>query len=298
MPTMRDFALNYARRFNAVIPIAERGKVPLIRDWTRNYLRTETEVLECWTKWPTANIGLPTGQASGGILVIDFDNKPEIGINGLESLRNWEMETGKKLPDETWTSITGGGGCHWFYHTDKPIQSFSCASLGVDVRADGGQVILPPSVHANGRRYTWEYHPSEFDLLEANGTVFEFIDYLKTNSGSHSGIKAGNTNFCGGGFTLPEQIVQGERQEILKKFVGALVRIGLDSEMIKYIIRQENLTRCVPPMGSRELEKQIFPAIKRFQSKQERRTIEWKQFSETTKKNWKDIQQELYYHIQ
>jgi hypothetical protein len=27
---------------------------------------------------------------------------------------------------------------------------------GIDIRADGGFIVVPPSLHASGRRYAWD----------------------------------------------------------------------------------------------------------------------------------------------
>lgn len=54
-------------------------------------------------------------------------------------------------------ALTGGGGLHLLYaHPGVPLKS--CAhSLGpgLDIKADGGQIVAPPSLHPSGRRYRW-----------------------------------------------------------------------------------------------------------------------------------------------
>ena len=57
----------------------------------------------------------------------------------------------------TATAATGGGGWHLYYrHPSGPLLPALPGHPGVDVKADGGYVVAPPSVHpGTGRRYRW-----------------------------------------------------------------------------------------------------------------------------------------------
>ena len=115
-----------------------------------------------WRHFPTANIGLPTE----GMVVLDVD--PRHG--GDESLKLLEAE--HEIPP-TWRSLTGGGGEHIFFRAPHGVKISSNASeklaKGIDVRASGGYVIAPPSLHRSGRRYAWniDFHPDETPLADA-----------------------------------------------------------------------------------------------------------------------------------
>ena len=90
-----------------------------------------------WVRWPDANIGMPTGAASG-FLVVDVD-----GERGEARLAGFEREHGP-LPDSV--EVKTPRGRH--VHLEIPLGAGfipSIASGGLDVRADGGYVILPPS---------------------------------------------------------------------------------------------------------------------------------------------------------
>jgi hypothetical protein len=66
-----------------------------------------------------------------------------------------------RLPT-TLTGTTGGGGLHLFYKCDRPLGN-KVAGLhgidedlpGIDLRADGGYVLAPPSTHRSGESYRW-----------------------------------------------------------------------------------------------------------------------------------------------
>jgi hypothetical protein len=66
------------------------------------------------------------------------------------------MERYGILP-ETRVVHTGGGGLHFYFehpgfHTPNSVSELG---PGLDLRGDGGYVLLPPSVHATSRIYSW-----------------------------------------------------------------------------------------------------------------------------------------------
>src|SRR5206468_11420595 len=99
------------------------------------------------------------------LIVLDIDPRHD----GDESLAELEHRFGA-LPDVP-TVHTGGGGTHCYF--EYPIAAFAdpmgvrCRVKlggfpGVDLKADGGYVVAPPSIHPDtGARYVWDLH---FDL--------------------------------------------------------------------------------------------------------------------------------------
>ena len=101
---------------------------------------------------PTANIGLATGERSG-MMVLDID-VPE-GYFSLQELQ----ATHTSLP-ETRRSRTANKGLHYFFHYPDDGQTYKNAVglnglIGVDVRATGGYVVLPPSKLYGRLSYLW-----------------------------------------------------------------------------------------------------------------------------------------------
>lgn len=130
-------ALGYAARGRPVFPCRTGGKEPLT---PRGHLDATTDprrIIAWWNRWPDANIGVPTGERSG-LLAVDVDQPA-----GLDAL---ERERGR-LP-ATRTHSTGSGGTHYLYrYPDGPEIRNSAGKLapGLDVRGEGGYVIVPPS---------------------------------------------------------------------------------------------------------------------------------------------------------
>ena len=116
-----------------------------LKDATTHVLTIES----WWQTWPDANIGVRTG-AESATVVIDVD--PRHG--GAESLAQLHAEQGE-LP-ATVEALTGGGGRHLFFaHPGGLIRNRANVWPGVDVRADGGYVVAPPSTHVSGNLYAW-----------------------------------------------------------------------------------------------------------------------------------------------
>ncbi|MGW4462185.1 bifunctional DNA primase/polymerase [Micromonospora sp. NPDC004704] len=103
---------------------------------------------------PGGQLALRAGTASG-LVVVDID--PRNG--GDRTMR--ELIAAGLLPP-TVHVVTGSGGRHLYYrHPGRPVpcsQGKPGMGLGpgIDVKSDGGYVVLPPSVHpATGRPYRW-----------------------------------------------------------------------------------------------------------------------------------------------
>ena len=55
---------------------------------------------------------------------------------------------------------TGGGGLHYYFKRNSDIPKLNGkAGRGIDVKAKGGYVVAPPSIHASGKQYQWELFP-------------------------------------------------------------------------------------------------------------------------------------------
>jgi hypothetical protein len=129
------------------------GKHPRTRHGLHQATTDARTIRRWWRQWPDANIGVRTGTAPAGAGVIVIDVDPAHG--GEESLARVQREHGD-LP-ATLEAVTGGGGRHlWFAHPGITVpNSVGRVGAGVDVRGDGGYVLVSPSRHASGGRYRW-----------------------------------------------------------------------------------------------------------------------------------------------
>lgn len=139
----------YAEKGWRVLPIKEGSKAPpLIKNWQLLATDDSNQIREWWAKHPNANIGIATGLETG-IFVVDIDPKN----GGNESLA--ELLEKNRLP-ETLTVRTGSDGRHIFFKCNTTIKS-NAGKLGkgIDIRAEGGYVVAPRSIHPNGSQYRW-----------------------------------------------------------------------------------------------------------------------------------------------
>ena len=124
-----------------------RGKRPVERGWT-DRPRESLEQALGWAR--DGNVGIRTGGASGGLVVIDIDAGAETA--GLD------------LTD-TVTVRTGSGGLHFYYQVNQSVRnSAGTIAPRVDFRGDdgplqdlarsesGGPRTSPPELHRGSGR--------------------------------------------------------------------------------------------------------------------------------------------------
>lgn len=127
------------------------AKTPLTPNGLKDATRQERIIERRWEKHPEALIGGPTGEVMNAF-VLDIDVKPGIG-SGFDWLDEMEGEYGK-LP-ETARVATVNGGRHYYFTYRKGIKNRGNLGPLCDIRGEGGYVILPGSVLADGRKYEW-----------------------------------------------------------------------------------------------------------------------------------------------
>jgi len=121
---------------------------PLTRQGFYDASRDPDIIRRWWEAWPDARIGMPTGRVSGR-WVLDIDVKrPE--ANGFDTLE----DLGHSILPETPMVQTASGGLHvYFAAGDRELKcSAGLLGPGLDVRGDGGYVIIP----SPGSGYTWD----------------------------------------------------------------------------------------------------------------------------------------------
>lgn len=166
---MKEWALHYAEMGLAVFPLVCRDKVPAVVGGCKVATTERTTIERWWDKNPQYNIGIATGNKSSGLVVIDLDVDKNKGIDGYDVLRDWQNKHGK-LP-ETWQSITGRGGYHYFYK-DAIVHSNRVGLYeGVDIR---GEALLRKIVReeSGGQQSSGNYR---FTAQINRRTVFDEI---------------------------------------------------------------------------------------------------------------------------
>lgn len=210
------------------------AKHPRIKEWQKSCSDKLPQIEDWWKKWPDANIGLATGNASG-FFVIDID--PRHG--GKESLQDLVKKNG--VFPKTLASNTGGGGYHLFFK-EPNIRITNRINLlpGIDIRGDGGYVVAPPSFHHSGAQYSWTKDLKESSIQDAPNWLLElFLRPSKPYTNSE---------------ILSANVVQaGGRNNFLTREAGKLRRKGFDQSQLLQELRKINENCCVPPLDEHEL---------------------------------------------
>lgn len=147
-------AVEYAEDQIAIFPCMPGRKEPAVT-WKRDATTDVDKIVKWWTMWPEANIGMPTGNTGHSgrrIEVLDIDVKPS-------NDGRWTLEK-PLITDQFKHSfarvITPSGGYHYYF---RSASQPSGKLLGVDFKATGGYVLVPPSkvVVAGDRSLSGDY---------------------------------------------------------------------------------------------------------------------------------------------
>ena len=130
-----------------VFPCVPGQKRPLTARGFHDASTDLTQIEHWWTRWPEANLGLPTGAASG-VVVVDVDVREH--VDGRESMRR-ALNAGR-VGMPVFTVVSPSGGRHGYYPATPDVvqRSWQAARAGVDFRGDGGYIVIPPSHTAAG----------------------------------------------------------------------------------------------------------------------------------------------------
>mgnify|MGYP001765840809 CR=1 FL=1 len=234
-------ALAYVGLGLRVIPLAGQGKVPILQDWgSRGTLLPEI-VKDWWTEWPNANVGGLTGR---GLAVVDID-PANGGLISLEALQ----DAHGPIP-LTPTVKTGSGGTHFWFRLPGGLRLPNSAGRlgpGVDVRGDGGQVVLPPSIHPNLTPYSW--------LGEARIGEVPFAPMpewmLFELAGATTGATAAPVEWTA---LADDGAAEGTRNASLARIAGHLFRRFVNPPLAVSLVKSWNAVNCHPPLPEREVE--------------------------------------------
>lgn len=232
-----DAALEYVRKGWPVFPVAPDSKKPLTPNGFKDASTDPEQVEAWWTECPDANVGIPTGAVSG-VIVIDCDVKNgQDGKNSFHSLR---------VP-RTRSSRTPSGGWHAiFRHPGIEIRNRVGMLPGIDVRGDGGYIVVPPST-VNGTQYTWV----------VDGDIADMPSHLLELLQSKPAPKLNGSSGL--------QIHAGGRNDHLSRQAGALRGQGAELDVIEAALLAENEKRCEPPLPKAEI-RQIAKSISRYEA--------------------------------
>jgi hypothetical protein len=230
--TLQDWAQWYAAQGWPVFPC--RGKVPRTLHGFHDATVDPFQIAVWWRQWPDANIGMACEPTR---FVLDVD--PRNG--GDDTLFALERQYGM-LP-HTLLAHTGGGGNHYHWTATQPVRHHAPLGDGLDVQAQGGYVIMPPSLHPDtGKLYLWDVIDGPEDILPQPAPAW--LEALLVAAAPSPTP------------TLPPDapILEGERDNTLARMAITMHRAGVAPDAIRAALTVTN-ARCVPPLADADLDR-------------------------------------------
>ena len=136
-----------------VFPCVPGGKRPLTEHGFHDATTDSGQIAAWWRQHPAANIGVPTGAASG-VVVVDVDVHGSVnGFDAFGRAHEAGLVGGWQL-----LVATPSGGMHAYYPAAPGgvQRSWQAARAGIDFRGDGGYIVVPPSaVAGDGGRVSY-----------------------------------------------------------------------------------------------------------------------------------------------
>lgn len=239
-------ALFYALRMGwPVFPLKPRSKDPITPHGFKDATLDEAQIRVWWSKWPNANIGIPTG-----IRHWVFDVDPRNG--GDDSLMGLVAQYGALA--DTIQQITGGGGSQRFYEPPDQMK-IGCHTAvwpGIDIKGEGGYVVVPPSIHPSGNPYIWDGADPITKQTIAPANPWLLSEINKRTNGHHEP------------FELPEKIAKGTQHTTLFKMGASMRRKGCGYAEILEALWQVNQKHCDEPGPRENIEKLAESVCKQY----------------------------------
>jgi hypothetical protein len=242
-----DAAHRLARKGRPVFPCDPQSKRPRTLQGFKD-ATTDPLVIGAWfSKDPDSMLGMPTGAVSG-LVVLDVD-----GAAGFESLRELEC-VHAALPHTTSVTTPRGGQHFYFKHPGTEVRcSAGVIGPAIDVRGDGGYVIVPPSQTADGRGYVLD---EERPAAEIPSWL---LDSLAVASGPMAARPASEwVAIVRDGVRGPDPrtgTASEGRNDALTRLCGYWLRHYLDAALVLELAQLVNQHRFRPALATVEVER-------------------------------------------
>ncbi len=235
-------------------PIPLKGKRPLVK-WTAFHPRNIAD-LNNWIR-PGINWGVKCGP---NLTVIDFDT--------VEAYTEFMTANLENIPDDA-PIVQTGRGYHLYLKSTRPVNN---QALGkIDIKAEGGYVVCPPSIHDNGKEYHF-VRPLLDHIPEVDFDIFTFPSPVKREyTPRDAGTKKDRlptdddrrkVNFEAVGMGAYE----GTRHNVLVHYLGVLINAEIPRHRVRKMIRAWNEMN-VPPLSDEELVNTLEYVWGRYQTR-------------------------------
>ena len=143
-------------KFDPAFKCRTPGKHPRLSDWETEASKDPVQIRKWFARWPQLNVGIAAGRS--GLLVMDADAYKE-NYAGADLI--------SREDEQAPTNITQSGGQHLIFQKPEGktyTNANNTLPEGVDIRCDGGMIVVYPSIGPSGRQYQWEDGYSLFEI--------------------------------------------------------------------------------------------------------------------------------------
>jgi len=238
---------------------------------------TEQEVSDWFSRWPDANIGIVTGKISD-LVVFDLDS--EHAVEYAEEQGGFPMTAKVK---------TGKGYHIYARYPDFEVRNDVRKELDIDIRADGGYVVAPPSIHGNGNQYDWEegLSISEIDPVPCEPWMEEYLRSVASAKNSKQAKEKASEPSQSNQTAISEKVdgkyasilkngaQKGQRNHTATKLVGHLLAKSIPAREAWEIVLNWNAAKNNPPLDQDELRK-TFESVSKLHSQNPKKKIDKK----------------------
>jgi hypothetical protein len=210
-PSQRELVLKQARislrKGRWVVPVPAGRKGPVLDDWPELRL-TEGELERSFVG--DSNIGWITGAPSGDLVDIDLDCRAAVFL-GRRFLPRTDRVHGRE----------GRRTSHYWYISTPLLAPTKFTDVDgkclAEIRADGQQTLIPPSIHPNRKRLEWE-HTGEPARV------------------SGEALHRALTKVTVGALLVRHYPEKGQRHDMANASAGMLLRAGWSDEDVAHFI--------------------------------------------------------------
>lgn len=258
--TTRDWALYYAAELKwPIFPVytindkgycacgmgkscSRPGKHPVTNHGFKDATTDIKKIDEWWPEWSpcSSNIAAATG-GELRLVVIDVD-----GEEGFVSLSKEQVAS---LQGKNVTRSKSGRGDHFYFSSKTKINCKVGFVNHVDIRGDGGYIILPPSRHISGKCYEW--------LRSPHHGLTELPEWVLDSEPKGIPKKV---------FLVTGQLIlEGQRNDTLFRLASTFRAKGITYEAAYKALETENQLKCNPPLDEREVVGILDSAYERYE---------------------------------
>lgn len=226
-----------------VTPLIPNGKIPPAT-WDKEKLRTKSkkELLDDFEANPQWNVGC---WVSENFVVVDADDLEKFSeLTGGEIWETLTVKSGRE-----------NGGLHYWFSHGGTIGSGVKIRPDLDYKSSRSLIVLPPSVHASGKQYTWQTLVAPIVAPQVIQNLYDTRPKKEAVADAEVEVKKVKK---GKSASLRDDVVLNEKQRYDALFAeGRRVRHWMDAEQVENELHRLNKLHCQPMLDAKRMNKLV-----------------------------------------